>query len=243
MSETGKSKRTKLIEKVRALLAMTTDRGASEAEAMNAAAMASKLMEEHDLAYEDIEAELKGERYGARARKFSDTPKLHESHLCAEPIGRYWDCKTWFGQNPLGEVQLIFFGSADDTNLAHDMMTMIRGAINKSWQEYKVGNAADYAKLGAEMRAAFMEGMTVSIICRLLDLKAARTGKGDTSRALVVAKDAIVTEKFNIFAEQNGMKIEEQKAGGQEREVDAMAYFAGMMAGDRVKLVDEVEKQ
>lgn len=44
MSELNKDKRTKIIEKVRALLAMTTDRGASETEAMSAAQMASKLM-------------------------------------------------------------------------------------------------------------------------------------------------------------------------------------------------------
>lgn len=242
MSETGKDKRTKLIEKIRALLAMTTDRGASETEALNAASLASKLMEEHDLTYHDIQAELETERFGARSRVFSETGKLHESHLIADAIGKYWDCKAWFSAHPDGKtIFLIFFGSADDTNLAHDMMAMIRGALNKSWQEFKIQNASLYAFKGAKLRADFMEGMVTSIVTRLMDMKEARTAKGDTSRALVVAKDAIVSARYDIFAKEHGMTMDVVEEGGQDRESDATAYFSGLVAGSTVKLVDEVE--
>jgi hypothetical protein len=240
VTETGKDKRKKLIEKIRALLAMTTDRGASETEAMQAATMASKLMEEYDLTYEDIESELASDRYGARSRKFSDNNRMHESHLCADQIGKYWDCKTWFGRAPDGVTHLVYFGAIDDTNLAHDMMTMIRAATEKSWQDYKISNARNYAINGHSLRADFMEGMTVSIILRLVDLKAARSGKGDASRALVVVKDQIVQQKFETYAEMHGMTLDIQERGGKKREANADAYIAGVEAGESIKLQEEL---
>lgn len=237
----GKDKRKKIVEKIRALLAMTTDRGASETEAMNAAAMASKLMEEHDLTYEDIESELSGERYGARARKFSDSIRLHESHRCASAIGDYWDCKTWFGHDANSkETHLVFFGSSDDTLLAHDMMSMIRSALEKSWKEFKTSHQRDYSISGHTLRADFMSGAVTTVIIRLMDLKEARTGRGDTSRALVVAKGALVQERFDIFAKNHGMTIEVQHSKESKRDVNAEAFFAGIRAGEAVKLQDEI---
>lgn len=239
--ESSIDKRRKLIEKIRALFAMTVDRGASEAEAMNAAVLASKLMQEHDLTYDDIEGELRDERYGARSRKFSNSNRLHESHQCADQIGKCWDCKAWFGYDGVsGETHLVFFGSADDTNLAHDMMQMIRSATENSWQAYKISNARDYAVNGRSLRADFMSGMVTTIVLRLMDLKAARTGRGDTSRALVVAKDAIVQERFEIFAKQNGMNITEKPASYRDRDVNASAFAAGIQAGEEVRLQEEL---
>jgi hypothetical protein len=245
MTETSAEKRQKLIAKVKALLAMTTDRGASEAEAINAAQLASKLMEEHDLTYHDIEAELAEDRFGARGRKFADSNRLHESSNCVNVIAKYWDCVTWWGYNETTkETTLVYFGSADDTALAHEMTSMIRSAMENAWQRYKMSPGRPTHIPGHVLRADFLFGMTVRLCQRLEALKAARSGSGDTSRALVVAKGAIVHERLEIFKAKTGMRIEvEEPEQTISRDVIGEAYFAGKAAGQQVKLADELEEK
>lgn len=241
MTETNEDKRRKLIAKVKALLAMTTDRGASETEALNAAALASKLMEEHDLTYQDIEAELADGRYGARGRKFSASFNLHESSNCVNVIADYWDCQTWWGQNrETRETHLVFFGSADDTSLAHDMTDMVRSAMDNAWRRYKLSPQRPSDVPGHVLRADFLLGMAVRICQRLEMLKKARSNVGDTSRALVVAKDAIVRDRLETFKKTHGMTIEEQPEETILRDVIGEAYHAGKAAGEQVKLADEI---
>jgi hypothetical protein len=241
MSKAGRGRRREIIAKVKSLLEMTTERGASEAEAMKAAEVASKLMAEHDLTYEDLDAELQAERYGVRSRHFAKSvDELHEVSILSQPVATYWDCETWFGADPdSGEVHLVFFGSADDTQLAHAMMDTLRKAMGTSWQAYKLMNSEEYAHLGQSMRKAFMAGMTDRIGTRLEDLKAARSGAGDKSRALVVAKLAIVQQRLQSYAESVGM-TRETRPDTRPVVVDRDAYFAGLDAGSAVKLAEEL---
>lgn len=101
----------KSFERVRALLAMTTKNGCTEAEAMTAAAMAAKLMEQHDLEAKDVAA-LKDERIAQQSWPFASTERARKMHAAgiyvAVTIAEFFDCKCWRNY-----TEIIFFGSLD----------------------------------------------------------------------------------------------------------------------------------
>ena len=127
--------RTKLLERVRNLLAKTVENGCTEHEAIAAAQKVSALMEQYDLSHEDVE-DVKRERYGARKRPFANGSALrrvyHESTQTHYAISRLFTCEVW-----LYDSDLIFFGSELDTEAAHSLANVVRIAMDLEWRRYK----------------------------------------------------------------------------------------------------------
>ena len=92
--------REKLMDRVRALLAMTTSNGCTEAEATTAAAKAAKLMEEHDLKLTDVNS-LKDERStvspGMRSRRSVRRTRAAPHSTAYWPYARRWWQKSTVG--------------------------------------------------------------------------------------------------------------------------------------------------
>ena len=169
-----KAQRGKILDRVRALLSMTIENGCSEHEAMTAAAKAAKLMEEYDLTFSDVNA-IKGDRVGKQSKPFSASNKSHEMHAAgiyvSVSIGNFFDCKVWRNGS-----DVVFFGLKDDVDLAHDMLAMIRAAMDRELSTFLVSpEAAGSGEHRRTLSHSFMRGMGHRISQRLERLKAERT--------------------------------------------------------------------
>jgi hypothetical protein len=237
----GKSRREAIVAKVKALLAKTIQNGCTEDEALSAAALAGKLMEQHDLAYEDVEREVRDERYGARSgpldrskprrctllRNETDA-EMHEIFLLCGEIAKFFDCEVWGTEN-----ELTYFGAADDTELAHRLTDLIRVAMDFEWASYLNGDGRDPTIHVRTLRLSFVVGMMRRLDERLKAVKQERSGL-PTGRTLVEVKAAVVSEKFATFMRDSGLQLESVDVLVYDGSNDA--YAAGQAAGDRVGL-------
>ncbi len=226
------SKQQTIIGRVQALLTKTVENGCTEAEAMSAAEAANRLMEEYDLSYDDLEKEVREEKFGARRRPFGGGTyrrrTFHEVWGCVGSIANYFDCRVWRNGS-----ELIFFGSANDSELAHDYVDFLRIVMT--------GECAKYIKSpdrapghGRTLRASFMMGMSMRIDERLREMKRSRTQHADTSRALVVLKGQIVTEKYGAYLRENNIRM--GSVSGARYANSSGAYASGKTAGSRIDL-------
>lgn len=115
----------KIIEKIRKLLNMTQENGASENEAMMAALKAQKLMAEYNINIADIET-------------CDDSMTIiEESFVCgkgdkwkvrlAAIIANNFRCKTYF----IGKSQVVFYGYESDAKIALDVFKFLFTTGNK----------------------------------------------------------------------------------------------------------------
>src|SRR6476660_1628602 len=120
------AQRARIIEKVRALLTMTVKNGCTEAEAMTAAAMATRLMEDYDLVFADVRT-VHDERIARESKPFPSTEQPRQMHAAgiyvAVTVAEFFDCKCW-----RNHTDIVFFGMKDDVELAHIMLAMVRFA-------------------------------------------------------------------------------------------------------------------
>jgi hypothetical protein len=223
--------RDKLISRVRALLSMTIENGCSEAEAMSAAAMASKLMEEHDLAIKDIDA-LKSEPVGSTGAGYGKTAQSRELHPAAKfasvAVANFFDCRVWYNG-----TQIFFFGMKDDVALAHDLLQLVRGAMDQEIARFK-RTALKTDGLGVHAQTtSFAEGMAARVSERLKFVKELRSKNvRATGNDIVVIKSELVTE---AYAKAHGRESNRKGQFGSKR-LSSAAYAAGYLAGDRVGL-------
>lgn len=232
--------REKILKKIRALMQMTVENGATESEAMLAMSHANRLMIEHDVTCLDEES-LSQDRYGARKRKTTgERKRRHEVSYLSVAVAHYWDCRAWRHE----DNTQVFFGSAEDTLMAHQMLLMFYHAMENEWKAYWSKNKNGAKTHGKTMRTAFLAGMTSRLKARLMELKNQRS-TATTGNALVAVKDNIVTERFKAYCRSVGWNLPDD-FGRRGRAVKTTiksdtAYEAGIAAGDRVKLQDVKE--
>lgn len=221
--------RKKIRDRLRQLLSMTIENGASEAEALVAAEKAAALMSEHNMSFrsvEDIDAESFGpdrrDWYsGAKGR--SRSAPVPFTRWCLEPLaelcGVEHSYNGWTGQ-------LEFFGAPHDTEAAHYLEQIIRGAINREWNAFKRrrGNGSG--------RSSFMHAMAMRIGSRLDRMVAERAAarQESTGNALVAVKGALLKERFA----KAHPRIKNTCPNPSFR--DGIAANAGLSAGAKVHL-------
>jgi len=218
-------KRSEIAARVRKLLSQTVSAGCTEAEALAAAAAASRLMAAHDLTYLDVElgAAIDEDRYGARARP---VPASHDVHRCVGAVADLFDVMGW-----RRGTELVYFGEAEDTWRAHAVTGSIAIAMEVEWPRF-----ARSARFHASAdRLSFLTGMAERINERLAAMRRERSRASPTGKALLVLRAEIVTERYRSYAKQHGlsMSMAAPMAASADR-VDA--YGAGRAAGNRADL-------
>jgi len=236
------SQRNDVIKKIKSLLVKTVKNGCTEAEAVIAAEHAAKLMGQYDLTFEDVEREIREQKFKVDQRPFGhETPsgrrQFPAAWHCMMAVAEFFDCKSWYSG-----VDIVFFGTEDDTGLAHSMLAMLDGAVRQETDSYLARTKANgHAKT---LRASFEHGITDRLSERLKALKRARTkadqkahetlatehAAGGFHAPVVVAKKLVVQEKF---AE---LDIRLSSGGGSRSTGSHSAYRAGQAAGERVSL-------
>jgi len=181
----------KIKARLRRLLAMTTDNGASEAEALAAAEAASRLMHEHNLSYrtiEDIDADAFGNDTrpwftGAKGRrKSAPVPKVVH---CLPGIERLCGVKHLFSTF---DGSLTFFGAACDTEVAHYLTSIISRAMDREWHTYQQRIPKGMART---KRASFYLGIGARISSRLIAMADEQKPSATSGAGLVLVKDAL----------------------------------------------------
>lgn len=227
MSET--TPKTEAIRaRIRALLARTTERGCTEAEAETAATMAARLLDEYGFALEDLHEreDIVQETWKADGKRPGAVVYVTNA------ISEYCDCRVWRTNVGGGQQGIRFLGRQSDAEVASYLTDLIAHALETQWQSYRRENFIS----GRDMseRASFLLGMTHRLSARLREMKAERNravdAGGRTAGALVVVKSAEVDAAFAKLQ----MKLRHSRS--TTRAVNGGAFSAGRAAANRVAL-------
>jgi hypothetical protein len=243
--------RQSILDKLRALNAKTIENGCTEAEALAAAEMVARWIDQHGFSQAELEMEDK-EEIGTQ----SFTPqarKMGNLEMVAGAVAEFCDCKVWRlkhrrhyrDTNP--SISIEFFGHESDALLAQYLMQCFDHARVSEWQTHrKEGGAIIDPSTGrpkpnvsAKHYESFEIGMMSRLHQRLTEMKKARNAQvdeatGRTGTSLVVCKTQDVDR---AFAELN-MKLGKSRSRGKS--VHGSAYHAGRAAGDRVNITTGV---
>src|SRR5262245_10865184 len=161
---------------------------------------------------------------------------LSALNSCTKSSKRACCCRWYDG------AHVVFFGTEDDTGLAHSMVTMLHGAIRQETDAYLARTSS--SEHGKTLRASFEHGITGRISERLRALKRARTeadhkahetlatedAAGGFHAPVVIAKQLVVREKFEELGIQLHSRSRSRSTGSHS------AYRAGQAAGERIRL-------
>jgi len=225
--------REEMLNRLRALKERTVQNGCTEAEAMTAATLLTKLLDKYNFSQSDLEMPLEAISEEAY---YSPRKELGQEFYMMHGIQVYCDIKVWQrkefvpGKRVLQPV-IVLFGRESDVLVARYLIDLVRTAMNSEWKRWdretvRVKRSSD--------RRLFERGMCMRISQRLVAMKGARnaeidTASGKTGQDLVVVKNAVVTEAFA----KKGLKLR-QVAGKGTSNVNALGH--GIQAGDRVAL-------
>ena len=146
----------------------------------------------------------------------------------------------------------LFFGAKADTNLAHAMLLMLRGAMDREWKTWRQTTIAQsilLAHSSAALRQTFMLPMAIRIAGRIYDLakqkKARVQAASGEAGALVVQHMHEVLASRDAWAAERNIKIGEadttkktDKLQKNMKESELLGYTArrGYEAGGRVPI-------
>lgn len=223
------------IEQIRALMSKTIENGATEAEAMQAIALAKKLMAKHGLTMDDIKnktVNIEDYVWGSNAKTYSKRISSFEK-MIAIVIGKYTNTKPLLYSKEVSndkhardEKIILFFGHKIDVELAVYMMNMCSSALKTEWAKY-VASSKD--KIHGNRLRSFSIGMCESISKKIEELMVEE--ETTTSNELIVVKNAIIVSLF----EEATKGLKDKKNGLVVYEKDD-SYSKGVKAGEKVNL-------
>lgn len=183
--------RKTLVERIRAMQAKAENEASTEAEAIQAAAMAARLMSKHEVTDEELSIiEASGD--GIQMQRVNHgTKKMHFAlKYAAHGIEILTETKGYVGTNWVDEQRLVFTGLDSDVEMAVYLSLVIKGAADRAWKAHAKRRTFSNR---ARSRKSFLIGFGWRIKERLIELsqerKEARSASGT---ALVVRKDALI---------------------------------------------------
>lgn len=220
-----------IVRKIQALQERTVDRGCSEAEAMTAARMVGKLLEQHGLSMSDIE--IQERKDCERLDIMTGRKRAHEISFCISAIGALYDCRVWMltGDRTNGGIY-TFFGFPEDVQACKYLYQVIMASMAHELSGFKWKSKREGKPTGKRQSHAFLLGMANRINARLRQIKREQTEetKQSTGRELVVVKNAVVESAFNDLGIKLGTRSAQSSMG------DSGAFFAGREAGNKTNL-------
>lgn len=224
--EHRKKERESLLAKVRALLAKTVENGATEAEAIAAAAKAAEIMEKHDLSMDELDV-----RESQTKQQEHAFDPVFRAHLTRVAMAISTLCETRFWNNGSGATATkgTFYGLAHDVEISGYLFDICEGAMRRDAERYHEEHLR-YLAVAARPRRrdSFLGGMADRLSQRILEISWARKRSGGT--ALVPVKDAII----DLAMKEDGIELKSARIGIRDREPDS--YRRGKEAGNRVAL-------
>jgi len=226
-------KREKIANKIKELMKKTTSNGCSEAEALTAAEMVGKLMQEYDLSMTEIE--FKNEEFLTHTIT-TNSRVAAPIHSVITAIGIYTDTKVWFTRGT--KIVYSFFGTKKDTEIAEFLYQLLVGALKKETENFKKSETYKLSSLNGKTKTtSFANGMATRLANRLQEMKREQEVKNEsTSTSLVpVNKMSVVKDMFD----QLNMQLKSSVRRTTAKSYDA--YRAGQAAGDRVNITTGIK--
>ena len=184
----------KIIDKIQKLLRLADNDGATEAEALAAAAMARKLMDEHNVT---VNLEEERERKPKQQSVKSQTKRFDQINIMVSAIATYCDCRAIYDKDG---VNFNFIGMPEDAMMAEEMFVMIRAVANTEWKRFIKLPEYTAALLEAhgnknKLKRIWRKEYGMRMSQRIVALRKEREAKLETTHqgtALVVVKKEVV---------------------------------------------------
>ena len=218
------SDKTKIIDRVKKLLAMSADVGSPE-EAVIAARRARSLMDKHQIEAYEVEQFSARSRFNEvhSGKPYKYTP-LWLQFLGAH-VARWNDCQSRRIGNASGKCIITFLGFEYDVITAKAIYEYLRDTILRLCRDQKYGNHPSRQK-------AFKLGAVSIIGERIDEIMIARATRftNSTGTDLVVVKKDLVDQQYG-----------EQQFKTVSYDVDPDGYLDGQNAAQDINLHDQVE--
>ncbi len=225
--------REELLNRIRAMQAKADCEAATENEAMQAAAMAAKLLARHEVTLEEI-ALIEGGAEGVVMQRLNHgTKQMHHALKCAaRGIETLTETKCYISTSVFGDQHLVFTGLDKDVEMALYLSMVIKGAADRAWRTSAKGRYYDNRN---RSRKSFLIGFGDRVQDRLIELAEERKAAGSSdSTALVVRKGALIDD----YLASQDIILESQRT--REVVMDEN-YDLGTAAGDGVNLSPPIE--
>lgn len=225
MTETNKEKREALIAKIKALLAKTIENGATEHEALTAAAKAAELMEKYDIEIGDDE-EVDDE---VMENDYTFPPEFH-NHIMTVSMAIAELCEVeviGLTDNSRLKTGYRIYGLPVDVEIAQYLHEIIIAAMKHELKRASGGWMLYVPRKRDIAQHSFLDGLTERLAERIRELAWARQHK-KTGNALVVAKEALIKEAMK--------DVELVQSKKRLRDVDSKERLNGLEAANRINL-------
>lgn len=224
-------KRDSIKKKIKALLAKTTENGATEAEAINALQKAKELMMENFISEHEITDPYIAEK--CVLREVTRVKSAYDLTVFLPYLCRIFDCKHFFNKN-----RVTFFGFEEDAELCVFFYEFIIKACMKGKERYV--NTLEYKATstfysGRSLVASFIRGFMVGVCMKMDDMYKCR--KADLSHEvglMVIQKEKRVEEQFSEIGK--GIR----GVATSNRQYEATAYSSGVEKGKDVQIVQGI---
>lgn len=202
----------RIAAKIRALLALSEDPGATEAERLSAAFKARELLEKYQV---DMGASALAEEGVERLRKLANSidQKWSISRTLASAIAKFTQTKCWGASSG---TEINFLGIRSDVEFA--------GWLAESLANYVIGKATEFA-FASSGKSWEIESFVAGALRRLTERL---RGHESAANALVPVKNELIEKEFA------NLGITLQRGHSRSYGVtDGAAFAAGQSAGDR----------
>jgi hypothetical protein len=216
--------RNSIIEKIKALLAKTTENGATEAEMLAALDKAAEMMDAYDIS----DCEVKEAKEEA-ATLHEDPPDLKDPHKIkwrlTHAVGEFCIVEIYRTRHETG---LKCIGMPSDVQFAMWLLDSLADFVFHELYCHLIGCLAPPSERRIIMRS-FTEACCDRISDRLLELvKRSEQARTSNGRELVIVKDAAI----KTFMKEHNIHIR-TTCFGSSSTVNETARAAGNAAGDR----------
>ena len=220
------SNRSKLLDRIKALLSKTVENGCTEAEAMSALSMAQAMMDAYEVTAEDL-AETEKENAIKETMKDMRDPHHIRRSLCVG-IAQFTNTKVYSNQPRPQKFKYNFVGLKADVEFAIWLTETLTMFVQKELKNYIWSN--DYTSLPPAEKRRIINGFVIGATNRInerlneLSVQASPTVNGT---ALMVIKDQLINRKM----QELGLNLRQPRARGSR--INDNSFQAGKAAGDR----------
>ncbi len=217
-------------DKIIKLRSRVPERGATEAEAIAALAVADRLMAEHGITEAMLrKVEIKVDmRRGTHAQR--QKVQHPSSKWCLVAIGEFTHTIVWYDR---GEGQPAMFGLIPDVEMAEFLLMLIHNSMDRGWKDFLLINPKLPGISRHTQYWSFMSGFAIAINHKFAELIDAREIKLDsTGTDLVVVQMNIVQDAIELMIPALKLKASPKR----RRNHYGHASAAGRIAGDAVNL-------
>lgn len=225
-------KREDLLAKIKALLSKTIEAGCTEGEAMAALQKARAMMDVHDVSDEELQL-TKEEK--ATAQVYEERDPHGVMRGLAYAVHKFTGTQGWTYRR---EEKRATCGLRADIEFAEWLLSTLAEFVKREYIRFAITSASGEAK---ERRAAmrnFIQGCTLRISERLLELTKPPKEQTANARALVVTKQSAIDD----YLEAAGIKLSRCRTSTFSVK-DHGAYEAGKAAGERASFGRPVSGQ